>query len=83
VLWITSDQPIWAAQVKQLKVGAGRSFSRTSQARLTADLRGILDPSYALRAREIAARMTPPDVSVRAAADLLEKARLKRATAAG
>jgi UDP:flavonoid glycosyltransferase YjiC (YdhE family) len=78
ILWITSDQPIWAAQVKRLKVGSGRSFSSTSRRSLAADLRRILTSSYALRAREIAARMTPADVSVRAAADLLEEARLKR-----
>ncbi|WP_336501711.1 glycosyltransferase, partial [Mycobacterium tuberculosis] len=27
ILWVTSDQPIWAAQIKQLKVGRGRRFS--------------------------------------------------------
>ena len=83
ILWITSDQPIWAAQIKQLKVGAGRSFSRTSKRTLTADLRRILVPSYAFRARDIAARMTTSDASARAAADLLEQARLTRAKAAG
>ena len=83
ILWITSDQPIWAAQVRQLKVGAGRSFSRTSTSSLTTDLRSILEPSYASRAREIAARMTTSEASVRAAADLLEEARLKQAKATG
>jgi UDP:flavonoid glycosyltransferase YjiC (YdhE family) len=83
VLWITSDQPIWAAQVKRLKVGSGRSFSSTSTKTLTAELRRILAPRYAFRAREIAARMTTSDASVRAAADLLEKARLRRTKAAG
>ena len=83
ILWITSDQPIWAAQIKQLKVGAGRSFSRTSKRTLTADLRRILVPSYAFRARDIAARMTTSDASARAAADLLEQARLTRTKTAG
>jgi UDP:flavonoid glycosyltransferase YjiC (YdhE family) len=83
ILWITSDQPIWAAQVKRLKVGSGRSFSSTTKKTLTAELRRILAPPYAFRAREIAARMTTSDASVRAAADLLEKARLKRTKAAG
>jgi len=83
ILWITSDQPIWAAQIKQLKVGAGRSFSRTSKRTLTADLRRILEPSYAFRARDIAARMTTSDASARAAADLLEQARLTRTKTAG
>ena len=77
ILWITSDQPIWAAQIKQLKVGAGRSFSRTSKRTLTADLRRILVPSYAFRARDIAARMTTSDASARAAADLLEQLRTR------
>jgi UDP:flavonoid glycosyltransferase YjiC (YdhE family) len=83
VLWITSDQPIWAAQVKRLKVGSGRSFSSTSTKTLTAELRRILASRYAFRARETAARMTTSDASVRAAADLLEKARLRRTKAAG
>ncbi|MBE1552849.1 UDP:flavonoid glycosyltransferase YjiC (YdhE family) [Mycobacterium sp. OAS707] len=83
ILWITSDQPIWAAQVKQLNVGVGRSFSRASSRTLAADLRRILAPSYAHRAKEVAARMTSCDASVRAAADLLEEARLRPAKAAG
>lgn len=28
ILWVTSDQPIWAAQIKQLKVGRGDAFKR-------------------------------------------------------
>ncbi len=31
VLWIGADQPIWAAQVKQLKVGSGRRLSATTR----------------------------------------------------
>jgi UDP:flavonoid glycosyltransferase YjiC (YdhE family) len=78
ILWITSDQPIWAAQVKRLKVGSGRSFSMTTQKSLIADLRRILAPAYVNRAREISTQMTKPAASVTAAADLLEeKARLR------
>jgi UDP:flavonoid glycosyltransferase YjiC (YdhE family) len=72
VLWDVADQPIWAAQVKRLKVGSGRRFSRTTRESLVADLGSILRPQYVTRAREIATRMTKPSESVTAAADLLE-----------
>jgi UDP:flavonoid glycosyltransferase YjiC (YdhE family) len=74
ILWVTADQPIWAAQVKRLKVGSARRFSTTTQKSLVADLRSILAPQYVTRARDIASRMTKPQVSVTAAADLLEEA---------
>ncbi|OBK43408.1 glycosyltransferase [Mycobacterium sp. 1081908.1] len=74
ILWITSDQPIWAAQVKQLKVGSARRFSSTTRKTLVADLASILAPAYVSRARDIASRMTKPAESVANAADLLEKA---------
>jgi UDP:flavonoid glycosyltransferase YjiC (YdhE family) len=83
ILWITSDQPIWAAQVRQLKIGAGRSFSRTTQKTLIDDLRRILAPSYVARARAVGTQMTTAAASASAAADLLEEsARLKQARAA-
>ncbi|AGB20790.1 glycosyl transferase, UDP-glucuronosyltransferase [Mycobacterium sp. JS623] len=72
VLWIDGVQPVWASRVKLLKVGAVRSFSSTTRDSLTADLRRILAPEYALRAREIASRMTPSAESVAKAADLVE-----------
>jgi UDP:flavonoid glycosyltransferase YjiC (YdhE family) len=72
ILWHTSDQPIWAAQVRRLKVGSGRRFSAMTKKSLVADLGGILAPQYVTRAREIATQMTKPDASVTAAADLLE-----------
>jgi UDP:flavonoid glycosyltransferase YjiC (YdhE family) len=75
ILWITSEQPIWAAQVKRLKVGSGRRFSSTTQKSLAADLRSILAPQYVTRAREIATRMSKPAASATAAADLLERLR--------
>jgi UDP:flavonoid glycosyltransferase YjiC (YdhE family) len=79
ILWAVADQPIWAAQVKRLKVGSARRFSTTTRASLAADLRRILAPQYVTRAREIATRMTKPAASVSAAADLLEDtARLGR-----
>jgi UDP:flavonoid glycosyltransferase YjiC (YdhE family) len=72
VLWIDGAQPVWASRVKLLKVGTVRSFSSTTGESLTADLRRILAPEYAARAREVAGRMTPTIESVTRAADLVE-----------
>ena len=79
VLWTLPDQPFFAAQLKRLKVGAGRRFSTTTQKSLVADLRRILAPQYIARAREIAPRITEPVRSATAAADQVEEfARLDR-----
>lgn len=79
VLWTGPDQAIWGGRVKRLKVGTARRFSRITQQSLLADLRLILAPHYAARAREIAARMSKPAESVAAAADLMESfARARR-----
>ncbi|OMC42130.1 glycosyltransferase [Mycobacterium sp. IS-1264] len=79
ILWLLGEQPLWGAAVKRLKVGTSRRFARTTRESLLSDLRTILAPDYAVRAREIAARMTKPADSVAAAADLLENfARQKR-----
>lgn len=72
-LWSMGDQRIWAAQVKRLKVGTARRFSATTRESLVADLRKILAPEYAARAREIATRMTKPAESTADTADLLVK----------
>ncbi len=64
---------LWGRRVKQLKVGTARRFSGTTEKSLVADLRTILDPQYADRAREVAARMTKPAESVMVTADLVEK----------
>jgi UDP:flavonoid glycosyltransferase YjiC (YdhE family) len=66
------DQTLYGAAVKRLKVGTARRFSTTTEQSLLADLRTILAPQYATRAREIAALMTKPAESVAAAADLVE-----------
>lgn len=71
-LWSLSDQKIWAAQVERLKVGLARPFSRTTRQSLVADLRQLLAPEFAERARAIAAQMTSPAESIRKTADLLE-----------
>jgi UDP:flavonoid glycosyltransferase YjiC (YdhE family) len=73
ILWVTADQPIWAAQVKRLKVGSARRFSATTQQSLVCDVLSILTPEYVDRAREVATRMTKPEASVATAADLLEE----------
>jgi len=66
------DQTLWGARVKMLKVGTARRFSTTTRETLVADLRTILAPQYAARAREVATRITKPAASVAAAADLVE-----------
>ncbi|KAA8963876.1 glycosyltransferase [Mycobacterium sp.] len=72
ILWMADVQVVWGAAVKRLKVGTARRFSTTTQKSLVADLRTILAPQYAARAREIATRMTRPADSVATAADLVE-----------
>jgi UDP:flavonoid glycosyltransferase YjiC (YdhE family) len=73
VLWIDGAQPVWASRVKLLKVGAVRSFASTTRETLVADLRRVLAPENAVRAREVAARMTPQAESVKRAADVVEE----------
>jgi len=72
-LWTAGDQPFWGAQLKKLKVGASRRFSATTRDTLVSDLRRILSPEYAVKAREVATRMTNPAESVSRAADLIEQ----------
>jgi UDP:flavonoid glycosyltransferase YjiC (YdhE family) len=66
------DQTLYGAAVKRLKVGTARRFSTTTQESLVTDLRTVLAPQYATRAREIATLMSKPAESIAAAADLLE-----------
>lgn len=73
-LWSSADQPYWGAQIKRLKVGTARRFSATSPESLVADLRTILAPDYATKARELSTRMTKPAESIETTADLLENA---------
>ncbi|MCV7199099.1 glycosyltransferase [Mycobacterium angelicum] len=72
ILWFWLDQPLWAAAVTELEVGAARAFSATTRDSLVSDLGAILGPGSAVRARAVAAEMTDPAVSVAAAADLLD-----------
>jgi UDP:flavonoid glycosyltransferase YjiC (YdhE family) len=73
ILAMMADHLMWAAQLKRLKVGSGHHFSATTEKSLVADLRQILAPHYAARAREIATRMTKPAESVTVTADLVEQ----------
>jgi UDP:flavonoid glycosyltransferase YjiC (YdhE family) len=72
ILWSSADQPYWGNQLKRLKVGTSRRLSAASRASLVTDLRRILTPQYATRAREIATQMTRPVESIARAADLCE-----------
>jgi vancomycin aglycone glucosyltransferase len=74
VLWTGLDQPVWAASVAHLEVGFGRRFSESTLDSLTADLRVILAPQYAIAAKAVARQMTSPAESLSRAADLLEEA---------
>ena len=74
VLWVAAEQPLWGKQVKRLGVGTYRRFSATTRDTLLSDLRVVLAPSTSERARVLAARMSRPADSVKAAADLLEEA---------
>jgi UDP:flavonoid glycosyltransferase YjiC (YdhE family) len=69
---VLEDQPLWAAVVKQLGVGLGRSFLESTLKTLVADLRYVLAPQCLTRAREVATQMTTPAESLASAVDLLE-----------
>jgi vancomycin aglycone glucosyltransferase len=74
VLWSGLDQPVWAASVTHLGVGFGRRFSESTLDSLSADLRAILSPQYAIRAEAVAQQMISPAEALARAADLLEEA---------
>ncbi len=78
VLWVSADQPVFANAVKRLGAGVSHRFSTIDRRSLRAALREVLRPGYATRAREVAARMTPPAESIAKTADLLEDAVRRR-----
>ena len=80
ILWSSADQPYWGAQIRRLKVGTARRFSAATGDSLVAELRVILTPPYAGRARELAERMTTPTESAATTADLFEDAVRRRAS---
>jgi UDP:flavonoid glycosyltransferase YjiC (YdhE family) len=67
------NQRLWGTAVKRLKVGTVRRFSSITERSLVADLRRILRPDYAARARELAAGMIEPAKGAALAADLIER----------
>jgi UDP:flavonoid glycosyltransferase YjiC (YdhE family) len=79
ILWTLPDQPVWGHKVKRLEIGFSRRLSSTTLESLVTDLRRILEPHYATRAREFATRMTKSAVSCASTADLIEEmARISR-----
>jgi len=72
ILWFWLDQPMWADGLTRLKSGSGRQFHASTLDSLVADLRCILAPEYATRAREVASKMTKSAESIATVADLLE-----------
>ena len=78
VLWVGADQPVWANQIKRLKLGASHRFSNTTPKILRKALQTALQPDYQVRARAAATEMTQPADSVARTADLLEQAAAKR-----
>lgn len=74
ILWVAADQPIFARQIKKLKVGSAQPFSGVTKKSLRAGLREVLRPECAARASALGAAMTPPEVSIDRAVRLLEQA---------
>ncbi|WP_319448820.1 MULTISPECIES: glycosyltransferase [unclassified Mycobacterium] len=66
------DQTLWGSRVKRLKVGTARRLSATTRESLVVDLRTVLTPQYASRARELSTHMTKSVESISTAADLVE-----------
>lgn len=79
ILWSSADQPYWGARIKQLKVGTARRFSAATSDSLVADLRRVLAPPHAARARDLADRMTTPAASAATTADFFEDAVRRKA----
>jgi len=80
VLWVAAEQPLWGKQVARLGVGATRRFAASTRNSLLTDLRTVLSPEMAARARLLATQMSTPSESVATAADLMEKAARNRRT---
>jgi UDP:flavonoid glycosyltransferase YjiC (YdhE family) len=72
ILWKLPDQFFWGNQIKRLKVGTARRLSTATTETLVNDLRTILAPDYAARAREVAAQMSVASKGTVAAGDLVE-----------
>ncbi|ROZ98259.1 glycosyltransferase [Gordonia sp. OPL2] len=68
--WISADQPMWTAALRQLGVGDGRRLRLLG----ANDLAILLDDDVADAAAALATTLTPPDVAVARACDVLEAA---------
>ena len=68
-----ANQALWGTQVKRMRVGTTRRFSKTTRETLISDLRRVLAPDYLTRARELGTRMTKPANNVATAADCVEE----------
>ncbi len=80
VLWVGADQPVWARRIKRLGVGTAERFSSTTVKSLREDLQTVMGPRCVARAAEVAAQMTPPELSIATTADLLERAAATKPT---
>jgi UDP:flavonoid glycosyltransferase YjiC (YdhE family) len=58
---VFGDQPFWGARCRDLGVGDSFPFAKLDVQRLTDALRTVLQPSVAVRAREVGARMADED----------------------
>lgn len=73
ILWHGAEQPLFGWHVRRLKVGSFGPLAGVTQKSLVKKLRAVLSPDCALRARQLAHRITSNSDSVRATADLLEQ----------
>jgi UDP:flavonoid glycosyltransferase YjiC (YdhE family) len=81
ILSMDANQTLWGGQIKRLKVGTTRRFSKTDRDALVADLRSILAPECGVRARELAGGMSKPAESLARAADVVENFARSRCSA--
>lgn len=71
---VFADQPFWGARLEDLGVGAHRRFAALEPRTLESGLREALDPTAAMRARDLAKALAAEDGAVLRAADLVESA---------
>jgi UDP:flavonoid glycosyltransferase YjiC (YdhE family) len=72
ILWTLPDVHARGAVIRRQRLGATRRLATSTKDSLVADLRTILAPDYATRAREFATTMTKSTEGIAAAADLVE-----------
>ncbi|MDL9945829.1 glycosyltransferase [Gordonia sp. ABSL11-1] len=70
---VTADQPLWAHRVRAMGVGAAIRMSALTEDSACVGLGSILTMSVRSSAADLATRMTPPNRSVAAAADIVEE----------